>query len=66
MTGKPAGARPNREIEVRWRGNRMWRVRVGDEELTLHSDELADLCQKALTALLHLPGAPGERQEWMQ
>ena len=50
-----------REVDIRWRGNRMWRVRVGIDELVLHSEELGDLCQKAVLALMHLPGAPGER-----
>jgi hypothetical protein len=53
------GAR--REVDIRWRGNRMWHVRVGNEELVLHSEELGDLCKKAIRALMHLPGAPGER-----
>ena len=63
MGAGDVSAPARREVDIRWRGERIWRVQVGDQMLELHSEELADLCQKALTALMHLPGAPGERQE---
>jgi hypothetical protein len=63
MTPEQTTEQQVREVDIRWRGNRTWRVRVGEGELTLHSEELASLCSKGLLALMHQPGAPGEVRE---